>query len=66
MQLQQITLEHVRLHRQLSLPLATGITVLEGATESGKSTLAEAIHRALFLPARSAGAALNQLRTQPL
>ena len=65
MQLQQITLEHVRLHRQLSLPLATGITVLEGANESGKSTLAEAIHRALFLPARSAGAALNQLRSRP-
>ena len=65
MQLHQITLEHVRLHRQLNLPLASGITVLEGANESGKSTLAEAIHRALFLPARSAGAALNQLRSRP-
>ena len=65
MQLLQITLEHVRLHRQLNLPLASGITVLEGANESGKSTLAEAIHRALFLPARTAGAALNQLRTRP-
>ena len=30
MQLLQITLEHVRLHRQLSLQLAGGITVLEG------------------------------------
>ena len=65
MQLHQITLEHVRLHRQLNLPLASGITVLEGANESGKSTLAEAIHRALFLPSRSAGAALNQLRSRP-
>jgi len=27
MQLQQINLEHVRLHRQLNLPLASGITV---------------------------------------
>ncbi len=27
--------------------------------------MAEAIHRALFLPARTAGAALNQLRTRP-
>ena len=62
MQLHQITLEHVRLHRQLNLPLASGITVLEGANESGKSTLAEAIHRP-FLPARSAGAGLNQLRS---
>ena len=65
MQLQQISLEHVRLHRHLSLPLAAGITVLEGPNESGKSTLAEAIHRALFLPARSAGAALAQLRSRP-
>ena len=65
MQLLQITLEHVRLHRQLSLQLAGDIIVLEGANETGKSTLAEAIHRALFLPARSAGAALSQLRTRP-
>ena len=65
MQLQQITVEHLRLHRQLSLPLAEGITVLEGPNECGKSTLAEAIHRVLFLPARSAGAALAQLRSRP-
>ena len=39
MQLQQINLEHVRLHRQLNLPLASGITVLEGANESAKAPL---------------------------
>ncbi len=37
MQLLQITLEHVRLHRQLNLPLASGITVLEGPTNRARA-----------------------------
>ena len=39
MQLHQITLEHVRLHRQLNLPLASGITVLEGPMNRAKAPL---------------------------
>ena len=57
MRLLRLNLEHYRMHQQLELSFAAGLNVLEGANESGKSTLAEAVHRALFLPVRSSGAA---------
>ena len=65
MRLLRLNLEHYRMHQQLELSFAAGLNVLEGANESGKSTLAEAVHRALFLPVRSSGAAVVAMRGKP-
>ena len=65
MRLLSLQLRHYRRHQQLSVSFDPGLTVIEGANESGKSTLAEAIHRALFLPARSSGAVQEAMRARP-
>jgi len=65
MRLLSLELRHYRRHRHLAVDFAAGLTVIEGANESGKSTLAEAIHRALFLPARSGGTLLEGMRARP-
>ena len=65
MRITGLKLSNYRLHRELSLEFGSGITVLEGANETGKSTLVEALHRALFLPSRSSGALLDEMRPQP-
>ena len=65
MRLLSLQLRHYRRHQQLAVDFDAGLTVIEGANESGKSTLAEAIHRALFLPARSGGALLEGMRARP-
>jgi recombinational DNA repair ATPase RecF len=57
-------LESVRRHRQLELAFASGVTLVAGANESGKSTLVEAMHRALFLRANATGAPIQALRSQ--
>ena len=65
MRLQHLQLSDYKLHGRLALRFADGLTVLQGRNESGKSTVAEAIHRSLFLPARSGGAVVESMRTRP-
>jgi len=64
MRLTHCRLESVRRHRQLELAFAPGVTLVAGANESGKSTLVEAMHRALFLRANATGAPIQALRSQ--
>ena len=64
MRLSHCRLESVRRHRQLELAFAPGVTLVAGANESGKSTLVEAMHRALFLRANATGAPIQALRSQ--
>jgi DNA repair exonuclease SbcCD ATPase subunit len=52
MRLISITVRNYRIHRDLTVELDPERTVIGGPNESGKSTLAEAAHRALFLKAR--------------
>jgi energy-coupling factor transporter ATP-binding protein EcfA2 len=40
-------------------------TVITGANQTGKSTLAEALHRALFLPVKTGGTVLDGMKTDP-
>lgn len=54
-----------RLHRDLAVNFNPRLTVIAGPNQSGKSTLAEALHRALFLPAKTGGALLEGMRTDP-
>lgn len=54
-----------RLHRDLSLDFDPRFTVISGPNQSGKSTLAEALHRALFLPVRTGGEVQKAMRSDP-
>ena len=55
---------NVRIHHQLSLDFAPGLTIIGGANETGKSTLLEALHRALFLKSTASGAVVDQLHSR--
>jgi len=52
MKLLAATVEHYRIHRALSVRFDGQLVLIHGPNESGKSTLAEAIHCALFLKAK--------------
>jgi DNA repair exonuclease SbcCD ATPase subunit len=52
MRLISITVRNYRIHRELTVELDPRRTVIGGPNETGKSTLAEAAHRALFLKAK--------------
>jgi DNA repair exonuclease SbcCD ATPase subunit len=64
MRLLHCQLQNVRLHGDLSLNFAPRITLIGGANESGKSTLVEALHRALFLKASATGAPVEALQSR--
>jgi DNA repair exonuclease SbcCD ATPase subunit len=55
MRLFSIILRHYRLHGELTVEFAPDLTVIGGPNECGKSTLVEAMHRALFLRAKTGG-----------
>ncbi len=52
MHLISVVLRNYRLHRELKLDFDPSLTLIGGPNESGKSTLIEAVHRALFLKAK--------------
>jgi DNA repair exonuclease SbcCD ATPase subunit len=54
-----------RLHRDLSISFDPKFTVIAGPNQSGKSTLAEALHRALFLPVKTGGELLKGMQSDP-
>lgn len=55
MRLISLTLRHYRIHHERTVTFDPGRTVIGGPNESGKSTLAEAAHHALFLQHRRGG-----------
>ena len=64
MRLLHCQLQNVRVHGDLELEFAPGLTLIGGANESGKSTLVEALHRALFLRASASGAPVEAMRSR--
>jgi uncharacterized protein YhaN len=64
MRLLSCQLQKVRLHDDLSLSFAPTLTLIGGPNESGKSTLVEALHRALFLKAAATGAPVEALQSR--
>ena len=52
MRITSVTLRNCRLHRELKVDFDASRTLIGGPNETGKSTLIEAIHRALFLKAK--------------
>jgi DNA repair exonuclease SbcCD ATPase subunit len=64
MRLLHCHLQNVRLHGDLELSFSPQLTLIGGPNESGKSTLVEALHRALFLKATATGAPVEALRSR--
>ena len=54
-----------RRHRDLLISFDPRFTVIAGPNQSGKSTLAEALHRALFLPVKTGGELLKGMQSDP-
>jgi DNA repair exonuclease SbcCD ATPase subunit len=63
MRLLHCQLQNVRVHGDLRLTFAPGLTLIAGPNEAGKSTLVEALHRTLFLKASATGPAVEALRS---
>ncbi|MES2475284.1 MAG: AAA family ATPase [Verrucomicrobiota bacterium] len=61
MRLLSIHLRNYRVHRNLEVSFDASRNLIGGPNESGKSTLAEAIHRTLFLRAKTGGALQKSL-----
>ena len=55
MRLINCQVQNVRIHSDLFIDFSPQITLIGGANETGKSSLIEAIHRALFLKATATG-----------
>jgi chromosome segregation ATPase len=64
MRLVSVTVRNYRIHRERTVTFDPSRTVIGGPNESGKSTIAEAVHRALFLRSRASGAVLDSMRSQ--
>ena len=64
MRLLHCQLQNVRLHGDLELAFSPRLTLIGGPNESGKSTLVEALHRALFLKASATGAPVEALQSR--
>jgi DNA repair exonuclease SbcCD ATPase subunit len=64
MRLQRLRVRNYRIHRDITVEFASGFTVLAAPNEFGKSTLVEAMHRALFLAHRSGGYARESMMSR--
>lgn len=54
-------LQNYRIHKDFFVEFAKGVSLIQGPNESGKSTLVEAMHRALFLRAKVGGEVLKNM-----
>lgn len=61
MRIVSVTLKNYRIHKELTVSFDPSRNLIGGPNESGKSTLAEAIHRALFLRAKTGGAIQKEM-----
>ena len=61
MRLISISLRNYRVHKELAISLDPSRNLIGGPNESGKSTLAEAIHRGLFLRAKTGGSIQKEM-----
>ena len=64
MRLRHAVLRKVRQHKHLELSFHPRFTLIGGPNEAGKSTLVEALHRALFLKASATGAPVEALQSR--
>ncbi len=63
MKLNKVTVRNYRIHRETVIEFDPKLTLISGPNESGKSTLVEAIHRALFLRAKGTSKPVEDMRS---
>jgi chromosome segregation ATPase len=63
MRLISVTIRNYRMHRELTVEFDPSRTVIGGPNEAGKTTIVEAVHRALFLRSRASGDVLEEMRS---
>lgn len=63
MRLLSLTVRNYRIHRDITVEFDRSRNLIGGTNETGKSTLAEAIHRALFMRHRSGGAIQEAMKS---
>ena len=63
MRITRLRLRDLKVHRDLDLELAPGLTVVRGPNEAGKSTLQRALELALFRKVTAGGAEIDGLRS---
>jgi DNA repair exonuclease SbcCD ATPase subunit len=63
MRLNKVTVRNYRIHKETVIEFDPKLTLISGPNESGKSTLAEAIHRALFLRAKGTSKPVEDMRS---
>jgi len=63
MRLISALVKNYRIHKELRIDFDPKMTVIVGPNETGKSTLIEAVHRALFLKARTGGRELERMKS---
>ena len=61
MRLLSLTVRNYRVHKDLTVDFDASRNLIGGPNESGKSTLAEAAHRALFLRAKTGGSLQREM-----
>jgi len=64
MRLLSASVKNYRIHREVEVTFDDALTLVGGPNESGKSTLVEAIHRALFLKATITGEAQKGMQSR--
>ena len=63
MRVTRVRVRNFRVHRDLDLELAPGLTVIRGPNEAGKSTLQRALEVGLFRRVTSGGSEIDNLRS---
>lgn len=63
MRLLSATVRNYRIHREAVIPFDPSRTLIGGPNEAGKSTLIEAIHRALFMKAKGSAEPIQAMKS---
>ena len=63
MEFKKVTIKNYRIHREQIVDFDQCLTLIGGENEKGKSTIAEAIHRALFFKANGNSAQHKSMKS---
>lgn len=63
MKIKSAKITSLRVHKEINIDFDNALTLIGGANESGKSTIAEAIHKTLFLKAKGASTQIKELKS---
>lgn len=64
MELVRLTLQNFKIHKETVVEFDSALNVIGGSNETGKSTIVDAISRALFLKAKGSNELINELKSK--